>query len=81
MHQTPTTFEVDGSAIRDKRMQAGLSTAEAAERAGISGRYLNHLENGTRRRMRPERYAPLRKALNANPTELLALPRSATPKE
>ncbi|WP_267882012.1 helix-turn-helix domain-containing protein [Streptomyces sp. NRRL F-6674] len=43
-----------------------------AERAGISRRYLSHLENGTRSRMRPAAYARLRQALGAAENELLA---------
>lgn len=72
MARTPTTFEVDGTAIRKRRMQMGLGTREAADRAGISPRYLNHLENGYRTRMRPGPYSRLRAALDANQTELLA---------
>jgi transcriptional regulator with XRE-family HTH domain len=72
MAQTPTTFHVDGTAIRKRRMHMGLGTREAAERALISERYLNHLENGYRTRMRPGPYSRLRAALKANETELLA---------
>lgn len=72
MHQAPTTFEVDGIAIREKRMTAGIETAELAAVTGISVRFLNHLQSGTRTRIRPKRYAALRKALNANEKELLA---------
>lgn len=71
MHQPPT-FEVDGDAIREERMRAGLEISEVAERAGISRRYLSHLENGTRMRMRPSRYAALRTALNVTDDRLLA---------
>jgi transcriptional regulator with XRE-family HTH domain len=63
MEQPPPTFEVNGAEIRKARMQAGLETREAAKRAGISRRYLNHLENGYRTRMRPATYAGLLKAL------------------
>ncbi|MFE6488810.1 helix-turn-helix domain-containing protein [Streptomyces sp. NPDC057757] len=74
MHQSPT-FEVNGDAIREERMQAGLDRTELAERAEISLRFLAHLENGTRSRMRPRRYIALRSALNATDTRLLAPPR------
>jgi transcriptional regulator with XRE-family HTH domain len=63
MEQPPPTFQVKGAEIRKLRMQAGLSTAELAKHAGISRRYLNHLENGYRTRMRPGPYAGLRSAL------------------
>lgn len=79
MHQPPT-FEVDGTAIREERMRAGLEISEVAEVAGISRRYLSHLENGTRCRMRPSRYVALRAALNSTDVRLLATQRT-TPKE
>lgn len=63
MHRPPPTFQVNGAAIRQTRMDAGLSTAETARRAGISDCYLRHLETGYRDRMRPGSYAALRKAL------------------
>ena len=78
MHRPHPTFQVNGSAIRKSRMQAGLETSELADRAGISRRYLAHLENGTRTRMRPARYAALRTALNATDADLLA-PTEDTP--
>lgn len=75
MEATPTTFQVNGAVIRKLRMKAGLSTAEAAKRARISARYLNHLENGYRTRMRPGSYTRLRTALGlpADSDQLLAL--------
>ncbi|MGW7247760.1 helix-turn-helix domain-containing protein [Streptomyces decoyicus] len=63
MHRPHPTFQVNGAAIRKTRMDAGLSTAETARRAGISDCYLRHLETGYRDRMRPGSYAALRKAL------------------
>ncbi|MET9467386.1 helix-turn-helix transcriptional regulator [Streptomyces sp. NPDC006544] len=80
MHQPPT-FEVDGTAIRKARMRGGHEISELAKAAGISRRYLCHLENGTRRRMRPSRYAALRAALNSTDDRLLAAPRTTTPEE
>ncbi|MGW7350884.1 helix-turn-helix domain-containing protein [Streptomyces sp. NPDC054784] len=76
MHNTPTTFQVNGSAIRERRKQLGLETRELAERAGISRRYLSHLENGYRDRMRPGRYVALRAALDVDSgdPQLLAPP-------
>ena len=72
MEAPPTTYTVNGAAIRRRRMEAGLEPDELAERAGISRRYLNHLENGTRKRMRPRRYHALCTALNATDHQLLA---------
>lgn len=73
MHQPPT-FEVDGDAIREERMQAGLTRAELARQAGISRRYLCHLENGTRRRMNPKPYIALRDALHTTDERLRRKP-------
>ncbi|MEU7240237.1 helix-turn-helix domain-containing protein [Streptomyces sparsogenes] len=69
MHRPAPTFQVNGAAIRTRRMQAGLGTGEAAGLAGISERYLNHLENGYRTRMRPKSYAALRTALGLKPDD------------
>lgn len=73
MHQPPT-YEVDGTAIREERMQAGLEISELAERAGISRRYLSHLETGSRTRMRPSTFARLRTALKATDDRLRLAP-------
>lgn len=81
MHQPPTTYTVNGPKVRELRMEAGLEVAELAEKAGISRRYLSHIENGTRTRMRPKRYQRLRKALGANEEALLAPPETPPPKE
>lgn len=75
MQATPTTVKVHGAEIRRLRIQAGLSTAELARAARLSARYLNHLENGYRTRMRPHSHSRLRQALGlpADSTRLLAL--------
>ncbi|MFC8272318.1 helix-turn-helix domain-containing protein [Streptomyces sp. NPDC057271] len=72
MHQPGATFQVDGAAIRKKRMQAGIETEQLAEAVGITANYLNKLERGARRRLRPSKYVRLRAALNATDTDLLA---------
>jgi len=76
MEQPLPTYQVNGAEIRKLRMQAGLSTAELAQRAEISRRYLNHLENGYRTRMRPTAHSRLRAALGlqADSTQLLLDP-------
>lgn len=71
MAQTPTTFEVDGTAICTKRMQAGMEVQQLADLVGITASYLRKLERGVRTRMRPGNYQALRAALDANETELL----------
>ncbi|MGY1579209.1 helix-turn-helix domain-containing protein [Streptomyces sp. MN13] len=74
MAQTPTTFQVDGTAICKKRMHAGMEVQQLAEAAGITASYLRKIERGDRPRMRPGAYQALRAALNANETELLRAP-------
>ena len=74
MHQPPT-FEVDGDAIREARMQAGLTRRELARRAEIGRRYVAHLENGTRTHPSPQVYLRLRQALNATDARLRRTPR------
>lgn len=81
MEVLPSTFEVLGARIRKRRMELGMEAHELASRAGISRRYLNHLENGTRTRMRPSRYTDLRTALEVTDEDLLAPPRPETDKE
>jgi transcriptional regulator with XRE-family HTH domain len=73
MHQ-PLTFVVDADAIREERMQAGLTRKELARQAGISRRFLCHLELGTREHMSPPRYIALRQALNATDERLRRTP-------
>jgi len=76
MEATPTTVKVNGAEIRKLRIQAGLSTTELARAARLSARYLNHLENGYRTRMRPGPYTRLRTALGlpADSTRILLPP-------
>ncbi|MGW7087620.1 helix-turn-helix domain-containing protein [Streptomyces sp. NPDC054871] len=81
MHQPPTTYTVNGRKVRELRMAAGVELADLAEAAGISRRYLSHIENGTRKHPRPGPYQRLRKALGANEEELLAPPETPPQKE
>jgi transcriptional regulator with XRE-family HTH domain len=81
MPNPPTTYLVDAAAIREKRKSAGLATSELAERAGISRRYLSHLENGTRAHMTPAPYKRLRLALGVAEDDLLTPPEVRPPKE
>ncbi|MFC7909007.1 helix-turn-helix transcriptional regulator [Streptomyces nigra] len=73
MHQ-PTTYEVDGDAIREERMRRGLTRAELAEQVGVTDRHIRHLENGTRQRMRRPSYVALRTALQATDERLRRQP-------
>jgi transcriptional regulator with XRE-family HTH domain len=74
MHKPPTTYQVDGAAIRTRRKALGLSQAECASRAGITRAYLSQLENGARQDMRPPTYARLRSALKSKRSDRLLLP-------
>ncbi|MFJ8023327.1 helix-turn-helix domain-containing protein [Streptomyces sp. NPDC096311] len=78
MHQ-PLTFEVNGDAIREERMRAGMSRSDLAAVVGISPRYVAHLEKGTRRHMGPRPYQRLRAALGATDERLTAQARPTEP--
>lgn len=75
MKAPQATFEVDGTAIRELRMSHGIGVAELARTAGISRSYLQRLETGVRRYMRPPAYVALRTALDVphEDTQLLAI--------
>lgn len=74
MHRPATTYQVDGTAIRTRRKELGLSRNDCARKAGISGPYLSQLETGARRDLRPPTYKRLRTVLNvpADDRRLLA---------
>lgn len=78
MHQ-PATFEVDGAAIRTKRMQAGIEVQVLADAIGITASYLRKLETGARKHMRPGPYVRLRAALNATDDDFLLAPTEDPP--
>ncbi len=79
MAQTPTTFEVDGTAICTRRMNAGMDVQQLADKVGITANYLRKVERGVRTRMRPGPYQALRAALNADKDELLSTPHTNPP--
>ncbi|MFF7147565.1 multiprotein-bridging factor 1 family protein [Streptomyces griseoaurantiacus] len=79
MAQTPTTFEVDGTAICTKRMNAGMDVQQLADKVGVTANYLRKVERGVRTRMRPGPYQALRAALNADTDELLRTPHTNPP--
>ncbi|WP_067856737.1 helix-turn-helix domain-containing protein [Mycolicibacterium wolinskyi] len=60
-----------GSAIRHYRLQAGLTQAELAERAGIGRPHLNHIEGG-RKNPTVVVLVHLARGLGVAPGELLA---------
>jgi transcriptional regulator with XRE-family HTH domain len=56
-------------------MRQGLLPREVAEASGLSRSYIQRLETGKASgHMRPGNYIALRKAVNANETELLLAP-------
>lgn len=63
MNELPTTFQVDGAAIRVRRMELGMTQGMCARAAHISRSYLTEIEAGRKRAMRPHTYAALRTAL------------------
>lgn len=83
MHRPPATFQVDGTAIRTRRKELGLSRDDCANGAGISGPYLSQLENGAREHMRPPTYKRLRTVLDVpeNDERLLTPPEAKPRKE
>lgn len=72
MQQAPTTFRVNGVAINEHRMQAGLSVSQLAALVGVTASYIRKLETGSRTCMGPGNYVRLRTALSATDDELLA---------
>lgn len=66
------TVEVDGAAIRRIRILSGTEMQDLADAIGITRNYLSRIETGTRRRLRPSKYAALRAALAATDDQLLA---------
>lgn len=72
MQEPDTTFEVNGQAIWDARMHAGLEVKDLANAMGVSDSYVRKLETGQRKRMRPSTYSRLRTALHADEKQLLA---------
>lgn len=79
MEPAPTTFQVDGTAICTKRMNAGMDVQQLADKVGITANYLRKVERGVRPRMTPGPYQALRAALNADEDELLRAPHPDPP--
>lgn len=69
MDRPQPTFQVDGAAIRTRRMELGLSLRGCARAAGIAHSYLSEIETGLKGDMRPPKYAGLRTALQLKPDD------------
>lgn len=72
MQEPVTAFEVNGQAIWDARMRAGLEVKDLATAVGVSDSYIRKLEKGQRKHMKPSTYSRLRGALSASDRQLLA---------
>lgn len=81
MHKPPATYQVDGTAIRTRRMELGLTQDECAARAGITRPYLSQLETGARDSLRPPTYQRLRSALKSKTSDRLLAPPQQPRKE
>ena len=69
MERPQPTFQVDGRAIRKRRMELGMTGRGCARAAGLSHSYLSELETGIKEDMRPPKYAGLRTALQIQPDD------------
>lgn len=68
----PAGVAVDGTAIRQKRKLAGLNMSDLADKAGISGAYISHIERGRRKTISPRVFAAICDALGVeNRRELM----------
>lgn len=63
MDRPPATYQVDGAAIRERRMELGMTLRGCARAADMSHSYLSEIEAGLKEDMRPPTYAGLRTAL------------------
>ncbi len=83
MDRPQATYQVEGAAIRERRMQLGMTLRQCADTAGLSHSYLSELETGSKGAMRPPKYAGLRTALQIQPDDrrLLTPPESQHRKE
>jgi transcriptional regulator with XRE-family HTH domain len=78
MQEPVTTFEVDGQAIWEARMRAGISVRELATAAGVSASYVRKIERGIRSHVSPSVYQRFRAAIGADEQALLASKRTPT---
>ncbi|MFH9072747.1 helix-turn-helix domain-containing protein [Streptomyces alboflavus] len=82
MHRPPATFQVDGTAIRTRRMALGMTQDDCAARAAISRPYLSQLETGHRDSVRPPTYLRLRTVLDVpDDDDRLLAPATAAARE
>jgi transcriptional regulator with XRE-family HTH domain len=73
--QTPTTYEVNGFALREVRMRSGIEVQELADLVGVQRPYIAKIELGHSQRVSPKVFNALlaaltikdRRALLANP--------------
>ena len=77
MDRPQPTYQVDGGAIRQRRMELGMTLRDCATAAGMSHSYLSEIETGLKSDMRPPKYAGLRTTLQIQPDDRRLL----TPRE
>ncbi|MDX3515659.1 helix-turn-helix domain-containing protein [Streptomyces caniscabiei] len=83
MDRPQPTYQVDGAAIRKRRMELGMTLRDCARAAGMAHSYLSEIETGLKEDMRPPKYAGLRTALQiqADDRTLLTPPEEQHRKE
>lgn len=77
---TPSAVMVNGAALREIRMRTGISAAALAEEVGVQRAYITKIELGHSKRVSPEVFGKLlrallihdRRALMADPNATLA---------
>lgn len=79
MDRPQPTYQVDGTEIRKRRMELGMTLRGCAKTAGMSHSYLSEIEAGHKEHMRPPAYADLRTALQIQPHDRRLL--TPTPEE
>lgn len=76
---TPTTYEVNGYAVREFRKRKGLGVAELAQQVGVQRPYVTKIELGHSQRVSPRVFQALVQALAVSDFRaLLANPHTVT---
>jgi transcriptional regulator with XRE-family HTH domain len=77
--QTPTTYEVNGFALREVRMRSGIEVQELADLVGVQRPYIAKIELGHSQRVSPKVFNALLSALTIKDRRaLLADPHGLT---
>lgn len=74
-----TTIEVNGPAVRERRIREGISVAELARSVGVARPYITKIELGYSRRVSPKVFSSLTLALGVGDRRsLMAAPYGET---